>query len=391
MWHIIHRKLWTQRSELKIMLVMAGISLMMIFAFGDFSGSYKPKVMVADADQSQLSQQFVALLNEDAARQYSLMDSQAGLNEVKNGRAIAMISLEKGFEAALQKGQAAKLSMISVKSDADTMTLKPALLNAYNQLYRFDKSAGDIAKAAADKGASYETVYAETYSLLVSSKANKPALTLSLGDDGSAALKNSVMMHSLIGFLIFFVAYSCVFGAADLLVERRQNTWQRLVISPSSKLAMLSGHLVVSWIVGLIQLFLVLTVGHYLFGVDFGGSLPLMFGAAAIFCLAMSGFGILLSAFGKSMQQISALTSVLLTAFGMLGGCLWPLDLVTNPILIQLSKVIPHRYAVEALTQLSQGESWTSILPQLGVMMAIALTFLLIGFVKILRTEEQFQ
>lgn len=391
MWHIIQRKLWTQRSELRIMLVMAGISLMMIFAFGDFSGSYKPNVMVYDEDQSQLSRQFIALLNEDAARQYRPVDSQAGLNEVKNGRAIAMISLEKGFETGLKEGQAAKLSVISVKSDADTLTLKPVLLNAYNQLYRFDKSASDIAQAAALKGENESAVYDETYKLLVTSKASKPALNLSIGDDGSAALKNSVMMHSLIGFLIFFVAYSCVFGAADLLVERRQNTWQRLVISPSSKFAMLVGHLVVSWVVGLIQLFLVLTVGHYLFGVDFGGSLPLMFAAAAMFCLAMSGFGILISAYGKSMQQMSALTSVLLTAFGMLGGCLWPLDLVTNPILIGLSNVIPHRYAVEALTKLSQGESLNQILPQLGVLMAMAIIFLCMGFFKILRTEEQFQ
>lgn len=391
MWHIIKRKLWTQRSELRIMLVMAGISLMMIFAFGDFSGSYKPQIMLVDEDDSEVSQRYVALLNEDTSRRYSLTDSEAGLNEVKNGKAIAMVSLEKGFEVALKSGEAAKFSLISVKTDADTMTLKPILLNAYSQLQRFDQNAKQIAKAAELKGQDFNKVYNETYQLLVSGKASKPALTLRLGDDGVAARKNMVMMHSLIGFLIFFVAYSCVFGAADLLVERRQNTWQRLVISPSSRFAMLSGHLIVSWTIGLIQLLLVLTVGHYLFGVDFGGSLPLMFVAAAMFCLAMSGFGILLSAFGKSMQQISALTSVLLTAFGMLGGCLWPLELVTNPILIQLSRFIPHRYAVEALTQLSQGKAFSAVLPQLGVLAAMALGFLVIGFIKILRTEEQFQ
>lgn len=391
MWHIIKRKLWTQRSELRIMLVMAGISLMMIFAFGDFSGRYQPKIMLVDSEQSQTTERFIELLSTDTSKSYVLADQAVGLNEVKNGRAIAMITLEEGFSETIKADGAPKISMISVKSDADTMTLKPILSNAYNQLKHYNQSAERVANAAKEKGQDYQRVYDETYQLLAQSYEEKPALTLSIGDDGSAALKNAVMMHSLIGFLIFFVAYSCVFGAADLLVERRQNTWQRLVISPSSRLGMLLGHLIVSFTIGLIQLALVFSVGHYLFHVDFGGSLPLMFVSALAFCLAMAGFGVLLSAFGKSMQQISALTSVLLTAFGMLGGCLWPLDLVTNPILIQLSRLIPHRYAVEALTKLSQGQQFSAVLPQLGVLLAMAGGFLLIGFVKLMKTEEQFQ
>lgn len=391
MWHIIYRKLWTQRKELRIMLVMAGISLMMIFAFGDFNGSYKPTVLVADQDNSPLSQKYFEKLGSDKNHSYQLVDQSEGIDAVKNTKALALITVEAGFEKGLIAGEAPALSLMSVKEDADLMVLKPLAVNAYTDLMSWHQTSTELAQAASQQGADFQAVYEETYKKLEKVNIDKNAITMSTGPDLSKERRNEVLMHSLIGFLIFFVAYSSVFGAADLLVERKQNTWQRLLISPSSKLGMLTGQLTVSWVVGLIQLALVLFFGAYVFKVDFGGSVALMFIAGSLFCLAMSGFGILLSAFGKSMQQISALTSVMLTAFGMLGGCLWPLELVKNKLLIGLSYFIPHRYAVEALTGISQGKSLSDVSAPLFILLLMTVLFLTIGLVKLMKTEEQYQ
>lgn len=391
MWHILKRKLWIQRSELKMMLVMSGISLMMIFAFGGFGGTYRPQVLVADLDQSALSEKFIQALASDKTHSYQVTDSTNGQQQVRENKALALLTIEKGFEAELKNGQVPKMNLMSVKSDADIMVLRPLILNRYTQMRDWHQDSEAIAKRAEAKGSSFKAVYEETYAKLQRSAQTKTALSLEVSTTEGEASKNAILMHSLIGFLIFFVAYSCVFGATDILVERKQNTWQRLLISPSSKLGMLTGNLLVSWIMGLIQLGLVLFVGGSLFKIDFGGNLLTMFAAGTLFCLAMSGFGIFLSALAKSMQQIAALTSVALTAFGMLGGCLWPLDLVSNPILIGLSKVIPHTYAVKAMTAVSQGDSLASTLPNLLVLAAMAAVFLVVGFVRLMTLEEQYQ
>lgn len=407
MWHIVKRKLWTQRSELKMMLVMSSISLMMIFAFGGFNGSYQPRVLINDQDQTELSSKYISLLSEDKTHQYEVVTEEEGVQRVKESKALAMVTLEKGFSENLDKtfsgsllkgvaqssneDQVPGLSFMSVKTDADTMVLQPLLLNRYEQMKNWHESSISLAKLAADKGENFEKVYEETYNKLQSSGKTKKALSLSISSQQSAAQKNAILMHSLIGFLIFFVAYSSVFGATDILTERKLNTWQRLLISPSSKFGMLVGNLIVSWVIGLIQLALVLFVGKYLFHIDFGGNIYAMFFAGSLFCLAMSGFGILLSSFAKSMQQIAALTSVALTAFGMIGGCLWPLDYVDNPILIGLSKVIPHTYAVKALTGISQGRGLVEVMPHMTVLAAMTAIFLIIGFLKLMGTEEQYQ
>lgn len=391
MWHIVKRKLWTQRSELKMMLVMSAISLMMIFAFGGFSGGYTPTVLINDLDQSDLSAKYIRLISEDKTHQYAVVSEEEGLQRVKEGKALALIQLEKNFSQKSEGDFIPGLKLMSVKADADIMVLKPHLLNRYQEMKNWEKTSESIAKLAAAKGENYEKVYNETYGKLEKVSSTKKAIRLNLDNSQSGLKKDAVLMHSLIGFLIFFVAYSSVFGATDLLTERKQNTWQRLLVSPSSKFGMLVGNLIVSWVLGLIQLALVLFLGKYLFNIDFGGNLATLFMAGSLFCLAMSGLGVVLSAFAKSMQQIGALTSVVLTAFGMLGGCLWPLDYVENPILIGLSKITPHTYAVKALTEISQGSSLVSVLPQMGILAFMAVLFLAIGFVKLMKTEEQYQ
>lgn len=391
MWHIVKRKLWTQRSELKMMLVMSAISLMMIFAFGGFSGGYEPTVLVNDQDQSDQSARFIRLISEDRTHQYKLVSETEGLQKVKEGKALALIQLEKGFAQKTQGEFIPGLKLMSVKTDADIMVIKPHLLNRYQQMKNWEKTSEDVAKLAAAKGESYQKVYQETYGKLEKVSSTKKAMVLNIDRSESATQKDAVLMHSLIGFLIFFVAYSSVFGATDILTERKQNTWQRLLISPSSRFGMLVGNLIVSWVLGLIQLALVLFLGKNLFRIDFGGNIFTMFVVGSLFCLAMSGLGIVLSAFAKSIQHIGALTSVVLTAFGMLGGCLWPLDYVENPILIGLSKITPHTYAVKALTGISQGKGIVSALPQMEILALMAVVFLAIGFVKLMKTEEQYQ
>ncbi len=125
MWHIVKRKLWTQRSELKMMLVMSAISLMMIFAFGGFNGGYQPTVLISDLDQSDLSAKYISLLSDDKSHQYKVVDSEAGIQEVKENKALGMVTIEKGFGERLENSSEAALTFMSVKTDADTMVLQP--------------------------------------------------------------------------------------------------------------------------------------------------------------------------------------------------------------------------------------------------------------------------
>lgn len=390
MWHILYRKLLMQKAQISIVLVMSGISLLMVFAFSGFNGTYTPSVAVVDADQTELSGKYLEALNAKGNQHYDLSEATLAERQLRDGKVLAVVNLQKGFGEALKQGASASVTFMTTKNDADTFVLRPTLEQTYTQLMDLHKTADGIAKAGAAKGQTYEALYQETYEKLVDANANKPALTLQYDTSNASSIRNAVLLHGIIGFSIFFIAYSSVFGAMDLINERKINTWQRLLMSPSSKVGMILGTFLVSWVMGMAQVLIVYAAGRWLFGVQYGTSLGAWVVVGGAYVFAMAGIGVLISAVAQSRQQVAALTSVILTAFGMLGGCLWPLELVTNKILIGLSYITPHRYAFEALTKLNAGGNLQEVIGLLVILISIGLVLNGIGITKILLQEETY-
>lgn len=48
-------------------------------------------------------------------------------------------------------------------------------------------------------------------------------------------------------------------------------------------------------------------------------------------------------------EAANGLIPIVATSSAMIGGAYWPLEIVTNPFLIALSKVVPMTYGMEAL------------------------------------------
>jgi ABC-2 type transport system permease protein len=62
-------------------------------------------------------------------------------------------------------------------------------------------------------------------------------------------------------------------------------------------------------------------------------------------------------------------------AFGMLGGCMWPLEIVP-PVMRAIGHVVPHGWAVDSWIELlSRGGGLGDIAGRLAVLAAFALAF----------------
>ncbi len=89
--------------------------------------------------------------------------------------------------------------------------------------------------------------------------------------------------------------------------------------------------------------------GQVLFGIEIGDHLVLVLITGFAYIFSLTGLGLFLASILKNHSQLSAVTPILLTSFAMLGGCMWPLEIVTSKILLGLSFITPHRWAFEAL------------------------------------------
>jgi ABC-2 type transport system permease protein len=128
----------------------------------------------------------------------------------------------------------------------------------------------------------------------------------------------------MIRILPVFSMYGIVFGIGTILNDRQYKTWQRMMIAPVSKAAILGGSMTVTFVrdcsnwlscaCGEISAFDRLGEQHH-------GKAPDRPG----FVFSITSLGLLLSGIVKTSAQLAAVTPVLAYQHFHAGGCMWPL------------------------------------------------------------------
>ncbi len=83
--------------------------------------------------------------------------------------------------------------------------------------------------------------------------------------------------------------------------------------------------MIAAYIIGLLQLFILIFGGKYLFNVEWGEISGIIL-IALLYVFAITSLGLFLSGVVKTHAQLSAITPIILTSTAMLGGCMRPLD-----------------------------------------------------------------
>ena len=101
-------------------------------------------------------------------------------------------------------------------------------------------------------------------------------------------------------------------------------------------------------------------------------------GAAAVvlFALASTGAAMLLGSWARSEAQVTSLAPPLGIGLGMLGGCMWPLEIV-GPTMRAIGHATPHAWAVDAFIEVvGGGATLVDVGPQLAALAAFAVGLL---------------
>ena len=114
--------------------------------------------------------------------------------------------------------------------------------------------------------------------------------------------------------------------ALNIVREKEIGTIEQLNVTPISKLQFILGKLIPFWVLGLVVLGIGLVVSRVVFGIIPLGSLALIFGFAAVYLLAMLGFGLLVSTFVDTQQQAMFIMFFFMMIFILLGGLYTNID-----------------------------------------------------------------
>lgn len=371
---ILWLKLKLMRQDVIMYVIMTFMAIFLTFVFGNamFGGGGAPRVYVVNNDESAFSSSFIDSFDADAYALEGKSEEEAA-SAVAKGEALAALMIPKGFEDSIADS-GAEVSILRTADSADILMLENAVRAAYQNaahIYRLHSELDAALGGAGIQAPSLETVQDE-FAERMENKPMTVSYTILDADDFDERFYENI--HYMMGFNIFFVMFSIVFTMGSILEDKKLRTWNRIRISPLSSRAVLAGNFIPAYVVGLLQMAIVLFLGQMLFGIQLGDALLPVFMVFAAFVLAATCLGLLLATAFKGIEQMGAAVPVILVGTSMLGGCMWPLSIVGSDLLLGVAKGMPQFWALEAVERLAAYHvGLGDVLLNIGVLVGMAL------------------
>jgi ABC-type multidrug transport system permease subunit len=167
--------------------------------------------------------------------------------------------------------------------------------------------------------------------------------------------------------------------ASGLEEEKEAGTLTRLRMAPLHRWQLFGGKLLARFLVGLFQLLLLFAVGHVLYDISLGPSLPVFVLLCVVIVFSMTGFSLAVACFARTRERIIPLGLTVTMIVCAIGGCWWPLY-QSPPWLQQAALAVPTFWAMEAIHDLILREKGLlDIAPAIAVLLAYGGVCLALG------------
>ncbi|PYR37009.1 MAG: ABC transporter permease [Acidobacteria bacterium] len=115
-------------------------------------------------------------------------------------------------------------------------------------------------------------------------------------------------------------------SAQNIAREKELGTLEQLNVTPITRGQFIIAKLLPFWVLGLVELSLGLVVGVLVFGIPVRGSVPLLYGVAAIYLTVALGIGLWISSLVETQQQAMFVTFFIVIIYLLMSGLFTPID-----------------------------------------------------------------
>ena len=334
--------------------IMLLLPLVFTFFMGNMNtNSVKIPVAFIDLDQSTYSENLIAQLQQNTNYEILKANQEDTSEMVKQRKVVGAFILEEGLEASVRSGKTPKIQVQQVYETPELLTLMNDIRTALTYIHaniNIADSTLDFIQQHKAQPIESQIIWEHAYENAISKWFPKPPVSVTMTELGSTTtVKSQMITHSSVGFTLFFVMYTIIFAVGDILAEKQQGTWQRLLVFPVKKREILGGNLLASFVLGFIQILLLMLFGIFLFNVDWGNDLPYTLLLIGAYVFAISCMGLALSGIVKTPAQLHTATPIITVCTAMLGGTFWPLDFVQSKVLLLLAKLTPQYWAIHSI------------------------------------------
>lgn len=342
-----------------------GMPLVLILLFGyavSFDIQHVPLVVV-DQDRTEASRKLVSsFTSSDVFREAARREDPDEVETLfRSGAAKTALVIPRGYSRHLARGEKATAQLLV--DGADNTTAQVAL--GYGTAVSLAASRAELARAVGQVELPLEI---RTRTLF------NPRL-----------LSSVFLVPGLM--VVILVMIAVMLTALTIAREYERGSMEQLFATPVGRLEVILGKLTPYFVIGLVQVLLVLTLGVILFEVPVRGSLALLFAVSGVFILSMLMQGLLISVLTRNQMvaSMAAMFSTFLPAL-LLSGFVFPVENMPA-ILRGLAAMLPPQYFVRALRAiLLRGSGLEVIWPDLVALMGFFLVLLTVAVVRFRRT-----
>ncbi|MHB1450702.1 MAG: ABC transporter permease [Coriobacteriia bacterium] len=364
------------RNPAEVVAVVV-LPLVLTMLFGSaFAGAQVSElsVLFVDEDGSSYSAQVGELIDAEESLKIVQATREEAEAQISEGEAAVAVLVSEGFGSDLPNAQAAIEIMRNPTSQSGYAVF--AVVQGIAMRMSGNAAAAHIVSTAMPGVAEFDEVYADADARW---EPVPPVYTEGQTVVASEVRGDSVIAEgtaqSSIGFTVWFILFMTFGSAGGILEEREQGTLRRLLVAPISRGTILSGKVLGTVLAASVQALVLVLVGALAFGVEWGRDplgVVLVLGS---YILAGTGLAVMISALVRTRDQMSGLSPLVSTGLAMLGGCLWPLEIV-SPFMQTIAKLTPTGWAVIGLTDV--------VYRNQGVQAAVVPTLVLLGFAGVM-------
>jgi ABC-type multidrug transport system permease subunit len=348
------------------------LPIVMMWLFGQMGGGgqgpSKFSLTVVDRDGGWVARAFVAELSTGNVELKELSPADADATP----RKVRTLVLPKGFTASVLAGKQQVLRLEKDKNASSDFS-RAAEVHIIRAIARTLSLLVEMKESGTLSGAAPDVEFQKL-------KAREPLVRLEVSTAGHGRAVPSGRAQSVPGILTMIVLMmTVIYGGVFLTIEKRDGMLRRQVSLPIGRAGLLAGKLGGRLMVAGLEIALLLIAGRFLFGVDFGPSLPGLLLLLASYAFAVAGLATLLGAVLRTPEQASAIGWIISMVMAAMGGCWWPSEVVPR-WLWSVAHVFPTTWAMDAFHALiSFGRGIDAVLLPSAALLAFGAVFSALG------------
>jgi ABC-2 type transport system permease protein len=356
------------------MFFVVVLPVMIIVVLGTTLGGFGQfRVAVVDLDRGALTRGLVDdLTSSRAFRAQRFAGVEGAARSVRRSENVLAIVIPADTSASLRDGRSVEVQIVG---DPTSSTYAAA--------------SAAVSAAIADQGATLQaatfvsdrlggTVAGRLDGVTRTRRALRSIQVDSRAVDTVRRVLPEGFSYSAPTMLVLFVFINAMAAGAAVIENRKLRLYERMLAAPVRPATIIVGETIAYFAIALVQSLLIVAVGAIAFGVSWGDPVAAML-LIGSWALVGTGAGILSGTLFRTPEQASSIGPAIGMALGMLGGCMWPLEIVAAPMRAA-GHVVPHAWAVDAWTVLlSRSGGVSDIGGDLLVLGAFAVTLISIA------------